>query len=111
MTDDAPRSLVVADKAIEAHNMVSLELVDPDGEELPAFSPGSHVDVTLPGGLVRQYSLCNSAADRHRYRIGQIGSASRNGDVGGTGKGQNLVAFGGNHVAAAPAGDMHRFEM
>jgi len=70
MTDDALRSLVVADKAIEAHNMVSLELVDPDGEELPAFSPGSHVDVTLPGGLVRQYSLCNSAADRHRYRIG-----------------------------------------
>jgi len=70
MTDDALRSLVVADKAIEAHNMDSLELVDPDGAELPAFSPGSHVDVTLPGGLVRQYSLSNSAADRHRYRIG-----------------------------------------
>jgi hypothetical protein len=40
MTDDALRSLVVADKAIEAHNMVSFELVDPDGVELPAFSPG-----------------------------------------------------------------------
>jgi vanillate O-demethylase ferredoxin subunit len=70
MTDDALRSLVVADKAIEAHNMVSFELIDPDGVELPAFSPGSHVDVTIPGGMVRQYSLCNSPSDRHRYRIG-----------------------------------------
>jgi vanillate O-demethylase ferredoxin subunit len=70
MTDDALRSLFVADKAIEAHNMVSFELVDPDGVELPAFSPGSHVDVTIPGGMVRQYSLCNSPSDRHRYRIG-----------------------------------------
>ena len=69
MTDDALRSLVVADKAIEAHNMVSFELVDPDGVELPPFSPGSHVDVTIPGGLVRQYSLFNSPLDRHRYRI------------------------------------------
>ncbi len=57
MTGDAPRSLVVANKAIEAHNMVSFELVDPDGVELPAFSAGSHVDVTIPSGLVRQYSL------------------------------------------------------
>jgi vanillate monooxygenase ferredoxin subunit len=70
MTDDALRSLVVAGKAIEAHNMVSFELVDPEGVELPAFSPGSHVDVTIPGGMVRQYSLYNSPSDRHHYRIG-----------------------------------------
>jgi vanillate O-demethylase ferredoxin subunit len=70
MTDDAPRSVVVAKKANEAHNMVSLELVDPSGAELPAFSAGSHIDVTIPGGLVRQYSLCNSSSERHRYLIG-----------------------------------------
>lgn len=70
MTDDALRSLVVAGKATEAHNIVSFELIDPDGVELPAFSPGSHVDVTIPGGLVRQYSLYNSPLDRSRYRIG-----------------------------------------
>ncbi|MFG1465663.1 PDR/VanB family oxidoreductase [Xanthobacter sp. DSM 24535] len=70
MTDTALHSLIVAGKAIEAHNMVSFELVDPEGAELPAFSPGAHVDVTIPGGLVRQYSLLNSASDRHRYRIG-----------------------------------------
>jgi vanillate O-demethylase ferredoxin subunit len=70
MTDDAPRPLVVADKVIEADNMVSFELVDPDRVELPAFSPRSHVDVTIPGGMVRQYSLCHSPSDRHRYHIG-----------------------------------------
>ncbi len=69
MTDAAVRSLVVAAKAVEAHNMVSFEFVDPNGVELPAFSAGSHVDVTIPGGMVRQYSLYNSPSDRHRYRI------------------------------------------
>ena len=53
----------------EAEGIVSLELARPDGAPLPAFSAGSHIDVQLPGGLTRQYSLCNDAAERHRYRI------------------------------------------
>ncbi len=70
MTDDTLRPVIVAKKTEEAHNIVSFELVDPSGAELPAFSAGSHVDVTIPGGLVRQYSLCNSASERNRYVIG-----------------------------------------
>jgi vanillate monooxygenase ferredoxin subunit len=70
MTNDALRSVIVAKKIDQAHNMVSFELVDPFGDPLPAFSAGSHIDVTLPGGLVRQYSLCNSASERNRYVIG-----------------------------------------
>jgi len=70
MSDDALRSVIVAKKTIEAHNMASFELVPSDGGELPPFSPGAHIDVTLPGGLVRQYSLANSSAERHRYLIG-----------------------------------------
>jgi vanillate O-demethylase ferredoxin subunit len=70
MTGDTLRPVIVAQKIIEAHNMASFELVDPEGAELPAFSAGSHIDVTIPGGLVRQYSLCNSSSERHRYRIG-----------------------------------------
>jgi vanillate O-demethylase ferredoxin subunit len=70
MSDDAQQSVVVAKKVVEAHNMASFELVPTDGGELAAFSPGSHIDVTLPGGLIRQYSLCNSASERHRYIIG-----------------------------------------
>src|SRR5208282_2800939 len=70
MIDDTLRPLIVAKKTDEAYNMVSFELVDPNGAELPAFSAGSHIDVTIPGGLVRQYSLCNSTSERNRYVIG-----------------------------------------
>jgi vanillate O-demethylase ferredoxin subunit len=70
MTDDILRPVIVAKKINEAHNMASFELVDPDRAELPPFSAGSHIDVTIAGGLVRQYSLCNSSSERHRYLIG-----------------------------------------
>ena len=50
-------------------NAYELEAVGP--EALPVFEAGSHVDVHLPNGLVRQYSLCGGP--RHlgegRYRI------------------------------------------
>jgi len=82
MSDDALHAVVVAKKTIEANNMVSLELVDPAGAELPAFSAGSHIDVTIPNGMVRQYSLYNSATERHRYLIGIWKDAnSRGGSV------------------------------
>lgn len=45
------------------------ELADPDGWELPPFTAGSHVDVHLPTGAVRQYSLCGDPAENRRYRI------------------------------------------
>jgi ferredoxin-NADP reductase len=44
-------------------------LVDPDRWELPPFKPGAHIDLHLPGGLVRTYSLCNDPGDNKRYVI------------------------------------------
>ncbi len=70
MSLEALRPVIVAKKINEAHNMASFELVDPEGAELPAFSAGSHIDVTISDNLTRQYSLCNSATERHRYLIG-----------------------------------------
>jgi len=61
--------LKVARKQAEAENVQSFELVDPAGKTLPPFEAGSHVDVHVPGGKVRQYSLCNPDAERHRYLI------------------------------------------
>ncbi|WP_315741753.1 MULTISPECIES: PDR/VanB family oxidoreductase [unclassified Bradyrhizobium] len=67
---DALHTVVVARKAIEAYNMASFELVPADDQPLPGFTPGSHIDVTLPNGLIRQYSLWNSSSERNRYCIG-----------------------------------------
>jgi vanillate O-demethylase ferredoxin subunit len=66
-------------KSQEAQDVASFELVKPDGSALPAFSAGSHIDVQLPGGLTRQYSLCNDAAEKHRYRIAVLRDAGSRG--------------------------------
>jgi vanillate monooxygenase ferredoxin subunit len=72
----------VARKSAEALDICSLELVSPDGTPLPAFSAGSHIDVHLPNGLTRQYSLCNDPAEGHRYLIGVLKDpASRGGSL------------------------------
>jgi len=53
----------------EAVDVMSFRLVDPAGGALPEFTPGSHIDVRLPTGLVRQYSLCNAPTERLYYEI------------------------------------------
>ena len=35
----------------------------PDGGKLPAYKPGAHIDIHLPNGLIRQFSLLNPSAD------------------------------------------------
>jgi vanillate O-demethylase ferredoxin subunit len=62
-------SLLVRQIRFEANGIHSYELVDPLGGELPPFSAGAHIDIHLPNGMTRQYSLCNSPAERHRYVI------------------------------------------
>lgn len=57
----------------------SLELVSPDRTELPEFSAGSHIDVHLPNGLIRQYSIANSSHERHRYVIAVLNEPSSRG--------------------------------
>lgn len=52
-----------------AEDAVGLTLVGPDGAELPRWQPGAHLDVFLPSGRQRQYSLCGDPGDRRRYRI------------------------------------------
>ena len=46
-----------------------IELRDPGGADLPAFTPGAHVPVRVPNGAMRNYSLCNDPHERHRYLI------------------------------------------
>lgn len=49
--------------------VVALTLADPDGGLLPAWTPGAHIDVRLPSGRRRQYSLCGPPGRRTDYRI------------------------------------------
>jgi ferredoxin-NADP reductase len=62
----------VADKRREADGVVTLTLVAPDGRRLPDWAPGAHIDLVLPTGVVRQYSLCGDRWDAHSYRIGVL---------------------------------------
>ena len=62
----------VARKTVEAEGVVGFELVAHGRGDLPPFEAGAHIDVHLPDGLLRQYSLCNAPAERHRYCIGVL---------------------------------------
>lgn len=65
----------------EADDIVSLRLAPSAGEAgLPGFDAGSHIDVHLPNGLVRKYSLCNDPAEEGVYEIAvKLEPASRGG--------------------------------
>lgn len=59
----------VASMVREADEIRSFELVPVQGNTLPPFSAGAHIDVHIADGLVRQYSLCNAPTESHRYVI------------------------------------------
>lgn len=53
-----------------AKGVRSYELRSKVNEALPLFSAGAHIDVYIEPGVVRQYSICNSETESHRYVIG-----------------------------------------
>jgi vanillate O-demethylase ferredoxin subunit len=70
-------------KTCEADGICSYELVRQDGQALPAFEAGAHIDVHVTDTLVRQYSLCNPPGETHRYQIAVLRDpASRGGSRG-----------------------------
>jgi ferredoxin-NADP reductase len=59
-----------------------LDLEPVGGGPVPGWAPGAHIDVHLPGGLVRQYSLCGDPADPSSYRIAVLREpGSRGGSI------------------------------
>ena len=69
-------------KEVQTPDICAFELQPADGAALPAFEAGAHVDVQVPGGPVRQYSLCNPPGETHRYEIAVLRDAnSRGGSV------------------------------
>lgn len=84
MTPSGPDALEVLVQRMTpaAHDILEIELRHPHGAPLPVFAAGAHIDVHLPGGLVRQYSLCSDPVERDRYLLGvQRAPASRGGSA------------------------------
>lgn len=52
-----------------AQDIRLLTLAPVDGLPLPAYQPGSHIDLHLASGLIRQYSLCGPHGDSSRYAV------------------------------------------
>jgi len=63
-----PRALrlLVTSRETVAEGVVQLRL---KGRDLPSWEPGAHLDLVLPSGLVRQYSLCGDPADTSSYTV------------------------------------------
>lgn len=62
----------VTAKHARADDVVSLQLSAPTGGRLRDWTPGSHIDLVLPTGLTRQYSLCGDRWDPSSYRVGVL---------------------------------------
>ena len=63
------RTAVVTKRELLTPDVVALTLADADGGLLPSWTPGGHIDVQLPSGRRRQYSLCGPPGRRTDYRI------------------------------------------
>ncbi|MFE4539986.1 PDR/VanB family oxidoreductase [Streptomyces scopuliridis] len=64
-----PGTLLVKQIRSESPHVVTLTLVDPAGRTLPPWEAGAHLDLVLPSGTIRQYSLCGDDQDRTSYTI------------------------------------------
>jgi len=100
-----------------ADTVVAITLEGLEGGELPAYEPGAHVDIRLPNGLVRSYSLTAPYARArpyaiavHRDRASRGGSACihdelRPGDVVDISPPRNLFPLApGTHTSVLIAG-------
>lgn len=76
---EAERTLVVAERIDAADGVVALTLRDPAGRTLPPWSAGAHVDLVLPNGMTRQYSLCGEPARRDAWHIAVLREAAGRG--------------------------------
>ncbi|WPB89366.1 PDR/VanB family oxidoreductase [Streptomyces malaysiensis] len=102
--------LCLVAKELVASEVCQLTLRDPRGRRLPEWTPGSHIDLVLPNGMVRQYSLCGDRRQADTYRVavlrepaGRGGSAYVHDEL----RPGDVVGIGGprNHFPLVPAQD------
>jgi ferredoxin-NADP reductase len=72
MVHEFSANLVVRRRTTAAKGVVTLDLGEPEGTDLPGWEPGAHVDLMLADGLVRQYSLCGDPGEPDVWRVGVL---------------------------------------
>ncbi|AIR90680.1 PDR/VanB family oxidoreductase [Pseudomonas cremoricolorata] len=77
--NDALLDVIVQTREVQGADVAVLELAALDGQALPRFAAGAHVDVHLAPGVVRQYSLCGDPARANVYRLGVLREAQSRG--------------------------------
>lgn len=106
-------SLTIRSISELADDIRAFELVESTGRPLPDFSAGAHIDVHLPSGLIRQYSLCSDPRDASRYVIAVLrDQTGRGGSVEMhrlTAGDQLLVSAARNHFPLSNEASHHVF--
>ncbi|MGQ4615530.1 2Fe-2S iron-sulfur cluster-binding protein [Nocardia sp. R7R-8] len=71
MTTTTAERLVLRASTVRpiADDIIEITFTHPDKQPLPGWEPGAHIELRLPSGLSRQYSLCGDPADRSSYVI------------------------------------------
>lgn len=102
------RPLRVASRRAIAAGVIEFVLEHVEGQPLPSWQPGSHIDLQLAPDLIRQYSLCGSTDDQQQWRVAVLREPeSRGGSVAlceGVQVGDVLLATGPrNHFELHPS--------
>lgn len=75
-------NVVVKNRHVEGGNVAVMEFESATAKALPSIEAGSHIDVHLPNGMVRQYSLCQNPSQKGLFRLGILRDPkSRGGSV------------------------------
>ncbi|WP_327722376.1 PDR/VanB family oxidoreductase [Streptomyces sp. NBC_00490] len=106
--DNVVVTLEISAKETVAEGVVALTLAHPAGARLPDWTPGSHIEVVLPGGTMRHYSLCGNRWDAYTYRIAVLREPKGRGGsafVHDTLRPGDRIGVGGprNHFPLAPS--------
>ena len=63
-------NVVVKNRHVEGENVAVMEFESTTSTTLPNVEAGAHIDVHLPNGMVRQYSLCQNPNQQGIFRLG-----------------------------------------
>lgn len=62
--------VIVKNRHVEGGNVAVMEFESATDKQLPKVEAGAHIDVHLPNGMVRQYSLCQNPQQQGVFRLG-----------------------------------------